>query len=233
MPEAALSRSEFVAELRALEGRYWDSHPFHRRLHDGELSKGDVQLWAANRWYYQRCIPMKDAAILAACPVPEVRRQWMSRISYHDGASAGEGGAERWLRLAEAVGVPREEVLDERHLLPGVRFAVDAYVNFARTRPWVEGVAAGLTELFAPGLMRRRVAAMRAQYPWIAADGLEYFTARIEITPAEGAATLDLVVDHCRTREQQRAAVAALAFKCDVLWAVLDALDYATVRPRL
>jgi pyrroloquinoline-quinone synthase len=233
VPEpGALGRTEFVAELRALETRYWDSHPFHRRLHRGELSKADVQLWAANRWYYQRCLPMKDAAIVAACPIPEVRRRWLPRIGYHDGSVGEEGGAERWLRLAEAVGVPRDEVLDERHLLPGVRFAVDAYVHFARTHPWVEGVAAGLTELFAPGLMRRRVADMRDQYPWIAPDGLDYFTARIEITPAEGAATLDLVVEHCHSRDQQRAAVAALAFKCDVLWAMLDALDYATMRPR-
>jgi len=224
-----LARSEFVARLRALEARYWDSHPFHRRLHSGELTKQDVQLWAANRWYYQRCIPLKDAAILAACPAAEIRRAWLARIVYHDGADTGEGGAQRWLRLAEAVGLSREEVLDERHLLPGVRFAVDAYVTFARTRPWLESVAAGLTELFAPGLMRQRVAAMRQHYPWIAEDGLDYFTSRIEVTPAEGSATLDLVVEHARTREQQLACVAALAFKCDVLWAILDALDYVTL----
>ena len=232
MAAEPLGRAEFVAELRALENQFWHKHPFHIRLHAGELDQRDVRLWVVNRWYYQHCLPRKDAGIVASCPIAEVRRAWLARIMYHDGTQTREGGAERWLRLAEAVGVPREEVLDERDLLPGVRFAVDAYVTFTRTRPWLEGVAAGLTELFAPGLMRRRVADMRVHYPWIAEDGFDYFTSRIEITPAEGSATLDLVLEHARTREQQLACVAALAFKCDVLRAVLDALDYATLAGR-
>lgn len=232
MEPEPLGHAEFVAELRALESQYWHKHPFHTRLHAGELDQRDVRLWVANRWYYQCCLPRKDAGIVASCPDADVRRAWLARIVYHDGTRTQEGGAQRWLRLAEAVGVPREEVLDERHLLPGVRFAVDAYVAFTRTRPWLEGVAAGLTELFAPGLMRRRVADMRTHYPWIAEDGFDYFTSRIEITPAEGSATLDLVVEHAGTSEQQLACVAALAFKCDVLRAVLDALDYATLTVR-
>jgi pyrroloquinoline-quinone synthase len=227
--ERPLADGDFIARLRSLESRYWDSHPFHLRLHRGGLGRDELRLWVANRWYYQRRLPQKDAAIIAACPVPWVRRSWLRRIAYHDGAAEGRGGAQRWLRLAEAVGLSREEVLDERHLLPGVRFAVDAYVSFACSRPWVEGVAAGLTEMFAPGLMQRRVAAMSEHYPWIEPGGLEYFTSRIEVTKEEGASTLDLVVGHCRTREQQDAAFAALAFKCDVLRAILDALDYATL----
>lgn len=222
-----LSRTEFEAALRGLSDRYWHEHPFHQRLHAGTLDKFDLQLWAANRWYYQRSLPQKDAAIIANCPLPEVRRQWLDRIVYHDGKTASDGGAANWLRLAEAVGVPREEVLDERHVLPGVRFAVDAYVNFARQRPWTEGVASGLTEMFARRLMNRRVEAFREHYGWIGEDGLAYFLTRIDAVRAEGRGTLDLVLTHCRSAEQQRAAVAALRFKCDVLRGVLDAVDYA------
>ncbi|MEY9878274.1 pyrroloquinoline-quinone synthase [Streptacidiphilus sp. MAP12-33] len=227
-PEGApvLDDAEFRAALHALEPRYWDGHPFHSRLHQGLLGKDELRLWAANRWYYQRCIPQKDAAILANCPLPEVRRQWLPRIVYHDGAQAQAGGAEKWLRLAEAVGLSRAEVLSEEHVLPGVRFAVDAYVTFARQRPWLEAVASGLTELFSPGLLRFRLGRLRTHYPWIAEEGLAYFTARIDVVDAEGAATLDLVVRHATTRAERDACVAALAFKCDVLQAVLDAVDY-------
>ncbi|KAA2263248.1 pyrroloquinoline-quinone synthase PqqC [Solihabitans fulvus] len=217
---------EFIAALRALAPRYWHDHPFHLRLHEGSLSKHELRCWAANRWYYQRCLPQKDAAILANCPLPDIRRHWLDRIVYHDGSAPGEGGAENWLRMAEALGLTREEVRDERHVLPGVRFAVDAYLTFARTRPWVESVASGLTEMFSPGLMRRRLADMRTHYPWIAEDGFAYFTSRLTVIAEEGKSTVDIVVRHSNTREQQEAAVAALAFKCDVLQAILDAVDY-------
>jgi pyrroloquinoline-quinone synthase len=226
MTPEPMVREQFVAALRGLAPRYWDSHPFHLRLHDGRLTRDELRLWAANRWYYQRCLPQKDAAILANCPEPEVRRHWLERIVYHDGRAEGEGGQENWLRLAEALGLSREEVLDERHVLPGVRFAVDAYLNFARSRPWLEAVASGLTEMFSPGLMRRRLAAMRERYPWIAEEGFAYFTARLEVVADEGESTVDLVVRHCVRRDQQDAAVDALAFKCDVLRGMLDAIDY-------
>ncbi|XVV04623.1 pyrroloquinoline-quinone synthase PqqC [Actinosynnema sp. CA-248983] len=220
------SAEEFISRLRGLSNRYWDTHPFHLRLHAGTLTKDELRSWAANRWYYQRCIPRKDAAILANCPDPDVRRQWRERIVWHDGTKPGEGGAEDWLRMAEALGLSRDEVLDERHVLPGVRFAVDAYVTFARTKPWVEAVASGLTEMFSRGLMTRRLADMRARYPWIAEEGFAYFTARLKVISGEGRSTLDLVVRNCATRERQEAAVAALAFKCDVLRAILDTVDY-------
>jgi pyrroloquinoline-quinone synthase len=219
--------AEFVDALRALGVRYWDRHPFHTRLHAGELSDRELRIWAANRWYYQQCLPQKDAAILSNCPVPAVRRVWIERILYHDGRVDGEGGMAKWLHLSEAVGLTREEVLDQRHLVPGVRFAVDSYVHFARRRPWTEAVASGLTEMFSPDLMKRRLGAMLEQYPWIRRDGLAYFESRIDVTTADGIKALDLVVEYCRTREQQDAAIAALEFKCDVLWSMLDAIDLA------
>ncbi|MEU5691612.1 pyrroloquinoline-quinone synthase PqqC [Actinosynnema sp. NPDC020468] len=220
----------FTARLRSLADRYWHDHPFHLRLHEGALSRAELRLWAANRWHYQRRIPQKDAAILSNCPDPDVRRAWRERIVWHDGTRPGEGGAENWLRLAEAVGLSREEVLDERHVLPGVRFAVDAYVTFARTRPWVEAIASGLTEMFAPGLMTRRLSDMRAHYPWIAEDGFAYFVQRLQVVADEGKSTVDIVVRNSPTLESQEAAVAALGFKCDVLRAVLDAVDYHATR---
>ncbi|MBT2543604.1 pyrroloquinoline-quinone synthase PqqC [Streptomyces sp. ISL-44] len=225
---ATLDESEFISALRALSSSYWGSHPFHRRLHGGELDRRALRLWAANRWYYQRMLPQKDAAIISNCPLPEIRRVWVDRLAYHDGTAGDEGGIARWLRLCEAVGLSREEVLDERHVVPGVRFAVDAYVNFARTKPWAEAVASGLTEMFAGHLMSRRVADMLAHYDWIRPADLAYFTDRIEAVSGEGKGTLDIVVRHCTTREQQDAAVAALRFKCDLLWLMLDAVERAT-----
>ncbi|MFI6046999.1 pyrroloquinoline-quinone synthase PqqC [Nocardia sp. NPDC051321] len=222
------SSTEFRARLYSLENSYWDDHPFHRRLHEGLLDKESLRLWAANRWYYQRCLPQKDAAIIANCPLPEVRRHWLSRIVYHDGDGAGSGGIEKWLRLAEAVGLDRDEVLSERFVLPGVRFAVDAYLDFARRRPWLEAVASGLTELFSPDLLAYRLGRMREHYPWITEDGFAYFTARIDVVAAEGRSLLELVVQHAETRTQQDACVAALAFKCAVLQGILDSLDYHT-----
>lgn len=228
-----MTAEEFTAALRGLSHRYWGTHPFHRRLHAGELDERELRLWAANRWYYQSVIPQKDAAIISNCPLPQVRRQWLDRISYHDGSQlqdGKDGGLERWLRLCEAVGLTREEVLDQRHLAPGARFAVDAYVTFARTKPWVEAVASGLTEMFSGHLMKQRVVDMLTAYEWIRAEDLAYFTNRIDAVSGEGQATLDLVVEYCVTREQQDAAIAALSFKCDVLWSILDAIERAAAK---
>ncbi|MCI2421370.1 pyrroloquinoline-quinone synthase PqqC [Saccharopolyspora sp. K220] len=217
----------FVAALRAHAQRYHDQHPFHVAMNAGLLSRRQIQGWVANRFYYQENIPRKDAAILANCPDREVRRRWIRRILDHDGAAGEEGGIEAWLRLAEAVGLTRDEVEDERHVVPGVRFAVDAYVNFARTRPWVEAVASSLTELFAPDLMAERLAAFERCYPWIDGAGLAYFRARLHQAPRDSEHALQVVTEHCRTAEQQQRAVAALSFKCDVLWSILDAIDRA------
>jgi pyrroloquinoline-quinone synthase len=217
----------FVAALRAQSRRYHHQHPFHVRMNDGRLSRRQIQGWVANRFYYQANIPRKDAAILANCPDREVRRRWIRRILDHDGTGSGEGGIEAWLRLGEAAGLTREEVCDERHLVPGVRFAVDAYVTFARTRPWVEAVASSLTELFAPDLMAERLAAFERFYPWIDRDGLAYFRARLDLAPRDAEYALEVVTEHCRSTEERARAVAALSFKCDVLWSILDAIDQA------
>ena len=218
---------EFVAALREHSRRYHDQHPFHRRMNAGELEPDQIRCWVANRFCYQAAIPRKDAAILANCPDREVRRRWLRRIVDHDGTADGEGGIEAWLRLGEAVGLTRGEMEDQRHVVPGVRFAVDAYVTFARTRPWVEAVASSLTELFAPDLMAERLAAFERHYTWIDPQGLTYFRARLTQAPRDSAHALEVVTEHCRTPEQQAAALAALSFKCDVLWSMLDAIDLA------
>ncbi|MGY1763515.1 pyrroloquinoline-quinone synthase PqqC [Geodermatophilus sp. SYSU D00779] len=218
---------EFVAALREHSRRYHDQHPFHRRMNAGELDAEQIRCWVANRFCYQAAIPRKDAAIIANCPDREVRRRWLRRIVDHDGTVDGEGGIEAWLRLGEAVGLTRRELEDQRHVVPGVRFAVDAYVTFARTRPWVEAVASSLTELFAPDLMAERLAAFERHYTWIDPQGLTYFRARLTQAPRDSAHALEVVTEHCRTPEQQAAALAALSFKCDVLWSMLDAIDRA------
>ncbi|MEV4742820.1 pyrroloquinoline-quinone synthase PqqC [Streptomyces sp. NPDC049555] len=221
------SPAEFSAALHAHADRYWDRHPLHVRLHEGGLGRRELQQWIANRWYYQKSLPQKDAAIVANCPVADVRRRWVRRILDQDGDGDRPGGNAAWLDLAEAAGLDRAEVLDERHVLPGVRFATDAYVTFARTRPWPEAVAASLTELFSPALMRERLAALRAHYPWIGPAGHRYHLARPEAATADAEHALAVVTAHCTTRSRQDAALAALAFKCDVLWSILDALDRA------
>lgn len=217
--------TDFVAALRAQSQRYHDQHPFHVRMNQGYLSRRQIQGWVANRFYYQANLPQKDAAVLTNCPDAAVRRRWLQRIVDHDGAADGEGGIEAWLQLAEATGLTREEILDERHLTPGVRFAVDAYVTFARTRPWVEAVASSLTELFAPDLMAERLAAFERYYSWIDPDKLAYFRTRLSQAPRDSDHALEIVTQRCTTAHDQERAVEALSFKNDVLWAILDAID--------
>jgi len=227
----ALTDQEFVDALRAQGRRYHNLHPFHVRMDGGQLSREELRCWVANRFYYQKSIPIKDAAILSNCPEVEVRRAWIQRIFDHDGRSDDEGGIEKWLRLGEALGVPRAELLEEGHVLPGVRFAVDAYVTFCRTRPWLEAVAASLTELFGPDAIGKRLEAFDRHYAWIDPAGLEYFRARIHQAPRDAAYALELVVSRSRNREEQERAVRALAFKCDLLWSQLDAIERGTSQP--
>jgi pyrroloquinoline-quinone synthase len=222
---------EFVGQLRSQGTRYHNLHPFHRRMDAGELSRDELRRWVTNRFYYQKCIPLKDAAIMSNCPEVEVRRQWIQRIIDHDGTTADDGGIESWLRLGEALGVAREELESEQGVLPGVRYAVDAYVNFARQRPWIEAVASSLTELFGPSAIRVRLEALERHYPWIDPAGLEYFRTRLVKAPRDADYALKLVVARCRTREQQDAAVAALRFKTEVLWAQLDAIELGDTQP--
>ncbi len=250
-------RETFVENLRAIGARaYHDKHPFHIAMNEGRLSPEALRGWVANRFYYQRNIPLKDAAILSNCPVREVRRVWIHRILDHDGvlpkavesavlsgktgkenalrtahtiapAPKHEGGIEAWLRLGEACGLSRDELLQDRHLQPGVRFAVDAYVNFARTQPWPIAIASSLTELFAPDLMAARLAAFEKFYQWIDPRGLDYFRRRTTQARRDSDEALAITLEYCNTPELQREAIRALEFKCDMLWSILDAIQHA------
>jgi pyrroloquinoline-quinone synthase len=197
----------------------------------GELTAAELQRWVANRFYYQKCIPLKDAAIMANCPEVEVRREWIQRIIDHDGTSDDPGGIESWLALGEALGVSRAELVSEQHVLPSVRYAVDAYVNFARQKPWIESVASSLTELFGPAAIKVRLQALERHYAWIDPAGLEYFRTRLVKAPRDARYALDLTVERCTTRAQQEAAVAALRFKTEMLWAQLDAIEHGDSQP--
>jgi len=220
------SPEELERRLRAVgAARYHNRHPFNQRMHEGELSRAELQLWVANRYCYQQAIPIKDAAILSNCPEQDVRRAWIQRIIDHDGRAGSEGGLEAWLHLAEAMGVARDVVVSGTRVLPGVRFAVDAYVQFCRTQPWLEAVAASLTELFAPTIVSERLSAILTHYQWIEPAGLEYFRTRLTQAPRDADYALALVLERCVTREWQDRALAALNFKCDVLWSLLDAVE--------
>jgi pyrroloquinoline-quinone synthase len=225
------SPDDFTAELRSQGTRYHNLHPFHRRMDAGELTREELQRWVTNRFYYQKSIPLKDAAILSNCPEVAVRREWIQRIIDHDGRGDDPGGIESWLALGEALGVSRQVLASERRVLPAVRYAVDAYVNFARRRPWIESVASSLTELFGPSAIRVRLQALERHYPWIDPAGLEYFRTRLVKAPRDAQYALDLVVARCVTREQQEAAVAALRFKTELLWAQLDAIERGDSQP--
>ncbi|MFJ9174087.1 pyrroloquinoline-quinone synthase PqqC [Streptomyces sp. NPDC102360] len=219
---------ELEQRLRHLAtSRYHDRHPFNQRMHQGELSRDELRTWVANRFYYQVNIPIKDALILSKLESAAHRRSWIRRIQDHDGASDAEGGIERWLRLGEAVGLGRRELSDHRHLLPGVRLAVDGYVNFCRNKSALEAVASSLTELCAPSIMLTRLDTFPQHYPWIAAEGLSYFKSRVPQGRRDGSEALAWVKDWARTRDQQDQAMAALAFKCDVLWSLLDSVQHA------
>ncbi|MDP9417761.1 MAG: pyrroloquinoline-quinone synthase PqqC [Actinomycetota bacterium] len=225
------TEDELVERLRAQGTRYHNLHPFHVRMDAGQLTRDELERWVANRFYYQRCIPLKDAAILSNCPEIDVRREWIKRIVDHDGTSPGTGGIESWLRLGGALGVSREELMSERRVLPAVRYAVDAYVNFARQRPWIEAVASSLTELFGPSAIRVRLVALEQRYPWIDPAGLQYFRDRLVQAPRDAEYALRLVVERCVTREQQERAVTALRFKTEMLWAQLDAIERGDTQP--
>jgi pyrroloquinoline-quinone synthase len=231
--EAPWSEQEFVARLRGvLEAKYHDKHPFHIRMHQGKLSAQELRAWILNRFYYQSNIPIKDALIIAKLPSREDRREWLKRIIDHDGRQGDEGGIEAWLRLGEAAGLDRGEMLDGRRILPGVRFAVDAYVNFCRLRPWPEAVASSLTELFAPDLVGKRIAVIEKHYPWVKPEGLQYFRARLTQAPRDADHALRLVLKTAVTRLDQQRAVDAVNFKCDVLWSLVDAVERASSQER-
>jgi pyrroloquinoline-quinone synthase len=221
-------QATFIERLRGVKQHYHDRHPFHIAMHAGALTPEQIRGWVANRYYYQKSIPIKDAAILANLPDRHKRRVWIHRILDHDGTlDLGGGGIEGWLMLARAVGLREDDVTDEGRVEPGTRLAVDAYVTFARTQPWLAAVASSLTELFAPELMSARLSALIEKYPWIDQRGLEYFRTRISQAPRGAEYTLRWVVENATERTTQDACVHALEFKCDVLWAILDATQRA------
>jgi pyrroloquinoline-quinone synthase len=227
MPEV-WNKEEFLERLQDVGSRaYHHLHPFHIRMNEGALDPNSIRLWAANRFYYQRSIPTKDAAILSNCPLREVRRKWIKRIVDHDGQEGQEGGIEKWIRLGMACGLSREEIIGEQQVLPGVRVAVDAYVHFARVQPWPIAIASSLTELFAPQLMSKRLDAFARFYTWIASDGLDYFRARLTQAKEDSEYALSATLEYCIDRKMQEAALEALRFKCDILWLMLDALTVA------
>jgi pyrroloquinoline-quinone synthase len=221
------TKTEFEEKLRAKGDRYHIHHPFHVAMNSGRCTKAQVQGWALNRFYYQVSIPVKDAAILANMPDREQRRRWIQRILDHDGTPGSEGGIEAWLRLGEAVGLAREAVVSLKHVLPGVRFAVDAYVNFARRAPWQDAVCASLTELFAPEIHKERLAGWPQHYPWIDASGYAYFRGRLAEARRDVEHGLEVTLEHFRTRSEQERALGILQFKLDILWSMLDAMQLA------
>jgi pyrroloquinoline-quinone synthase len=223
-----LSREAFIDALRQ-EGarRYHDNHDFHRRMHAGALSRRQLQGWVLNRYYYQTRVPIKDALILAKSEDPGFRRLWIHRIHDHDGERDGEGGLALWLRLAEGVGLDRDEVASLRRVEPAVRFACDAYVTLVRERSLLEAVASSLTEFFAPDIMSRRIAAWEQHYPWIDAATLDYFRSRVTRARADSHEAIDYVTTHARTRRDQEACLSALVRKCEILWAMLDGIAAA------
>lgn len=224
------SRDQFQQKLQDLGRFYHIHHPFHIVMNNGGCSKEQVQGWVANRYYYQSIIPIKDAAIMANCEESSIRRKWIQRIIDHDGEGDGrDGGLEAWLRLAEAVGLQRGEVTSFEHVLPGVRFACDAYRNFARHATWQEAACSSLTELFAPTIHQKRLQDWPAHYPWIEPDGYEYFRKRVREARVDVKHGLEITLDHFRTREQQERALKILQLKLDILWSMLDAMQMAYV----
>ncbi len=231
LSESFLPEAQFVARFHAIgEERYHHKHPFHLLMHEGKLTRGQLQAWALNRYYYQSRIPIKDATILARSEDAEFRRAWRKRIFDHDGDATHPGGIEKWLRLVEATGLTRDQALRGDAILPAVRYAVDAYLELVRSATFLEAVASSLTELFSGKLIALRMDALRRYYPWLS-GGLDYFQGRLTQAPEDAGFALAWVVKHARTREEQEQALAALRAKCNILWAQLDAVYFAYVSP--
>ncbi len=224
------SREEFEQKLRSMAKYYHRNHPFHVRMNNGDLSREAVQGWVANRFYYQVAIPVKDAAIMSNCWEREVRRHWVQRILDHDGWAEDPGGIEAWLELGDAVGLPREDLWSHRHLLPGVKFAIDAYINFARQQPWQVAASSSLTELFAPTIHQDRIDNWPDKYPWIdQSKGYRYFSKRLTEARRDVERGLEITLDYYRTRDQQEFMLRVLKFKLDVLWTMCDCMWLAYI----
>lgn len=229
----AMTPSELEAQLRDIGARrYHRLHPFHVLLHGGKCTKGQVQAWALNRYYYQATIPLKDASLIARCEDPALRLEWRRRLVDHDGEHGGDGGIARWLKLTDGLGLDRDYVVSLAGLLPTTRFAVEAYVHFVREKTLLEAVASSLTELFSPQIIGERLTGMLKGYDFVSTDTLAYFSARPPLAQRDSDFALDYVKHHANTPDAQEAVLKALEFKCDVLWAMLDAVYHAYVTPR-
>ena len=223
------TREEFEEKLREKGRGYHIYHPFHVMMYEGKLTKEQLQSWVLNRFYYQIGIPQKDAAILSNCPDVEVRKQWIVRITDHDGVDDSVGGIEAWIKLGEAVGLTREDVTSLKHVSPGVRFAVDAYINFAKQRPWQESVCSSLTELFAPHIHQQRISSWPEVYPWINESGLSYFKKRLTEARRDVEQGLSVTLDYfSQSRAMQERALDILQFKLNVLWVIADSIMLAS-----
>ena len=223
------TRAEFEEKLREKGKGYHIYHPFHVMMYEGKLTKEQLQSWVLNRFYYQMGIPQKDAAILSNCPDVEVRKQWIVRITDHDGVEDAEGGIEAWIKLGEAVGLKREDITSLKHVSPGVRFAVDAYINFAKQRPWQESVCSSLTELFAPHIHQQRISSWPEVYPWINESGLSYFKKRLTEARRDVEQGLSVTLDFfSESRAMQERALDILQFKLNVLWVIADSIMLAS-----
>lgn len=218
------NHAEFEAKLRDKGAAYHIYHPFNVMLNTGQANREQIQGWVANRYYYQIIIPVKDAAIMSNCPDREIRRDWIQRIIDHDGRGDDAGGIEAWIRLGEAVGLAREEITDLRHVIPAVRFACDAYLNFCRRQPWQEAVCSSLTELFAPKIHKERLANWPEFYPWIESTGLQYFRNRVTQARRDVEQGLAVTLDYFDTPALQARALDILQFKLDILWSMNDAM---------
>ena len=229
-----MSPEELEAQLRDIGARrYHRLHPFHRMLHNGQCTKAQVQAWALNRYYYQAMIPVKDASLIARANDSALRREWRSRLVDHDGIEDGDGGIARWLKLTDGLGLDRDYVTSLAGLLPATRFAVDAYVHFVAEKTLLEAIASSLTELFSPVIISERMDGMLKSYDFVTAQTLAYFTARPPQARQDSDFALGYVKANARTPEQQQLVLAALEFKCGVLWAMLDALYLAYVDPKM
>jgi pyrroloquinoline-quinone synthase len=224
---SAWTKKDFEQKLRDKGKYYHIHHPFHVAMNRGNCSREQIQGWVANRFYYQVTIPNKDAAIMSNCTDRDVRREWVQRILDHDGVDGEDGGIEAWLRLGEAVGISRAQIISHEQVLPGVRFACDAYLNFARRATWQEAACSSLTELFAPKIHQSRLDSWPTHYPWIEAAGYQYFRKRLSEARRDVQHGLNITLEYFKTREQQEHALSILQFKLDVLWTMLDAMQLA------
>ena len=228
----AWTKKEFEKKLRSLEKHYHIHHEFQVMMDAGKLDRAAIRGWVANRYYYQSIIPMKDAAIISNCKDRETRRHWLQRLIDQDGRKGDEGGNEAWLQLGDAVGLSRKDLVSHRLVLPGVKFAVDAYLNFAKRASWQEAACSSLTELFAPKIHKKRLENWPKHYPWISLEGYRYFRRRLDEAPRDVANGLQITLDHFRTRADQEHALQLLQFKLDILWSMLDAMWMAYIEKK-